>query len=59
MEIGEGDDARKVKKENKTKNSSFPLHPFDGKYTGDNISTKKPKRESSSKEDSPSLFFSF
>ena len=32
IEIKEADDDRKVKKENKTlKNSSFPLHPSNGK----------------------------
>ena len=35
-EIGERDNAKKVKKDNKTiKNSSFPLHPFDEKITGE------------------------
>ena len=59
MEIGEGDDARKVKKENKTKNSLFPLHPFDGKYTGDNISKKNLRESRQAKKTPLPYFFSF
>ena len=42
METREGDDSRKVKKENKTKKTqSFPLHPSDGKNARETKMSKK------------------